>query len=151
MPRGDLSKSRAEWCGDLSVKPGMAGLLTNQRLHLIPRVPLCWYKWDAGLAVQHQVCLGTKSRETWAAGELWVCGRRESTPETSIGDPSLLLPFCLWEEAGLSPRAHPLCPGRHDDYSLGDFCRFLLLPPERTQGFLPPINWIHSSREHAKC
>lgn len=75
---------------------------------------------------------------------------RESTPETSIGVPSLLLPFCLWEEAGLSPRAHPLCPGRHDDYSLGDFCRFLLLPPERSQGFLLPINWIHSSREHAK-
>ena len=111
IARDDLINSRADQLGDLSVKPRHDWPPCKPRTPLEPQ--------DSSLLVQVRCWAGSPApllpgyKEAWKLGLQVTCGcvaAGESTPESSMGVPSLLLPSCLWEEACLFPISHSSAP-----------------------------------------
>lgn len=99
------------------------------------------------------LCLGRKKH--WAAGELWVCGSHEDTPEASMGVPALCCHPALGRKLVYAPELIPktlVGVGTTGlEISPGGAAATVVASgkiPVIAQGFLLPIKWRHGSREN---
>lgn len=99
------------------------------------------------------LCLGRKKH--WAAGELWVYGSHEDTPETSMGVPAPCCYSALGRKSVYVPELIPTTlvgMGTTGlEISVGGPVTIVIASrkiPVIAQGFLLPISWRHGSREN---